>query len=150
TPLLIEPFQTPAAGGLPAGWSQWSSTRTPAFGIDRSGGLGDLGELASSAPTGAAARAWVTAPFQADVETTAAVYVNSLVPVQLFIRGKNLGTASPTYYAVSVTRGTQVELLRVVNGKSTVIGSVRSGDWISNKWVQVTLRAEGNVLTVQV
>jgi hypothetical protein len=149
TPLLIEPFETPAAGGLPAGWSQWSSTRAAAFGIDKSGGLGDLGELASTAPTGVAARAWVTAPFQADVETTAAVYVNSLVPVQLFIRGKNLNTAAPTYYAVSITRGTQVELQRVVGGRATVIGAARSGDWISNKWIQVTLRAEGNVLKVQ-
>src|SRR5204862_235514 len=56
---------------------------------------------------------------------------------------------SPTYYAVSITRGTQVELQRVVGGKATVIGAARSGDWISNKWVQVTLRAEGNVLKVQ-
>ena len=150
TPLLIEPFQTPAANGLPGGWNQWSSNKAPAFSIDKTGGLGDLGELAFTAPTGVASRAWVTAPFQADVETTAAVYVNSLTPVQLFIRGKQLDTTTPTYYAVSVTRGTQVELQRVVAGKATVIGAARSGDWISNQWVQVTLRAEGNVLKVQI
>src|SRR5436309_14795904 len=85
TPILIEPFETPRAGGLPGGWSQWSGNRAPAFAIDKYGGLGDLGELASAAPTGVAARAWVTNPFQADVETTAAVYVNSLVPAQLFV-----------------------------------------------------------------
>lgn len=148
TPLLIEPFQ--AGNPLPSGWYQWSSSRAPAFGVDRTAGLGDLGLLASAAPSGVAARAWTSTAFSADVEASASVYLNSLVPAQLFVRGKQLDSAAPTYYAVSITRGLQVELLRVVNGQSTAIGAARSGDYVSSKWVEVNLVVEGNLLRVQV
>lgn len=147
-PLLIEAFQ--AASVLPTGWNQWSSNNTAAFGIDRSAGLGDLGQLAAVAPTGVAARAWVGSPFPVDVETSAAVYLNSLVPAQLFVRGKSLDTATPSYYAVSITRGLQVQLQRVVNGQTTTIGANRSLDYVSGKWVEVSLAAEANLLRVQV
>lgn len=150
TPLLIEPFQTPAAGGLPTGWAQWSGNKSPAFSLDRTAGLGDSGQLAAVAPPGVAARAWVSSSFPADVESTAAVYLNSLTAAQLFVRGKDLGTATPTFYAVSITRGTQVDLVRVMGGRETVIGSVRSAGYVSNMWVQVSIRAEANVLKVQV
>ncbi|MBY0513346.1 MAG: hypothetical protein K2P78_05485, partial [Gemmataceae bacterium] len=148
SPLLIEPFQ--ATGVLPGGWVQWSSNRSAAFGIDRTGGLGDLGQLTAAAATGVAARAWVASPFPVDVETSAAVYLNSLVPAQLFVRGKGLDTATPTYYAVSVTRGLQVQLQRVVNGQATTIGANRSADYVSGKWVEVTLSTDANLLRVQV
>jgi hypothetical protein len=150
TPLLIESFQTPMASGLPAGWSQWSANQNPAFHIDGTGGLGGAGELVATAPTGVAARTWIGTAFSADVEATAAVYLNSLDPVQLFVRGRNLGTSAPTYYAASIVRGTQVQLVRVMNGQETVIGATRSGDYVSAMWVQVTVRAESDVLTVQV
>ncbi|HJZ54313.1 MAG TPA: hypothetical protein VKE74_05115, partial [Gemmataceae bacterium] len=149
-PLLIEPFQTPVADGLPSGWNQWSSNHSPAFGIDRSGGLGDTGLLSAGAASGVSARAWVSSPFPANVETTAAIYLNSLVPAQLFVRGKNLGTATPTYYAVSITRGLQVELVQVVNGHSTTLGTAHSSDYVSGKWVEMTIVAQGHVLRVQV
>jgi hypothetical protein len=150
TPLLIEPFQVSTTSGLPAGWSQWSSTGKSAFQVDKTAGLGDLGELTATALTGTTARAWVAAGFQADVEATAAVYLSSLTPVQLFVRGRDLNTASPTYYAVSVVRGTTVELQRVVGGKVTALGSARSGDYLSSQWVQVTLQVVANELRVQV
>ena len=150
SPLLIEPFHAPTASGLPLGWSQWSSTKASAFKIDQSGGLGDIGMLAASALSGTTARAWVSNSFPADVETSASVYLNSTVPIQLFARGKNLASATPTYYAVSITRGLSVQLVRVVNGQATVIGADRSGDYVSNKWVQVSLLVEANELRVQV
>src|SRR5205085_8464610 len=117
---------------------------------DKTAGLGDLGELTASALTGTAARAWVAAGFQADVEATAAVYLNSITPAQLFVRGRDLISAAPTYYAVSIVRGTTVELQRVVGGKVTSLGSARSGDYLSNQWVQVTVQAVANELRVQV
>jgi hypothetical protein len=149
-PLLIEPFQAAGSSGLPNGWYQWSSNHSPGFAVDRTSGLGDLGLLTATAPSGVTTRAWVASPFPADVETSAAVYLNSLVPAQLFVRGKHLDTASPTYYAVSITRGLQVQLLRVVNGQTTVIGADRSADYVSGKWAEVTLVVEGNLLRVQV
>jgi hypothetical protein len=147
---LIESFQTPTATGLPAGWTQWAANRHPAFQFDGTGGLGGTGELVATAPTGVAARAWIVGAFSADVEATASVYLNSVDPIQLFVRGRNLASSAPTYYAASIVRGTRVDLLRVMDGRETVIGSIRSGDYLSNMWVQVTIRAESNVLDVQV
>lgn len=149
TPWVVEPFQRDSNDGLPSGWDQWSSDQSRAFQVaPTAGGLGDQGLLVSSAASATASRAWLAAPFAADVETSAAVYLNSAAPVHLFVRGSGLGTDTPTYYAVAVTRGAEVQLLRVVDGKATVLGSARSGDYLTNKWVTVTVRAEGDGLRV--
>ncbi len=150
TPVFQEAFQNAAAGGLPAGWVQWTSNHSASFAVARTGGLGDLGALTAAAPTGVSSRTWVAGTKLVDAEVSAAVFLNSLTPAQLLVRGRNLDTGTPTYYAVSITRGLVVTLDRVVTGRLTTLGSARSGDWVSNKWVQVSLRAEGNVLSVQV
>jgi hypothetical protein len=149
-PLLIEPFQTATATGLPAGWAQWAGNGQVVYHAGGTTGLGGPGELVSVAPSGVAARAWIKAPFSADIAATAAVYLNSLDPTRLFVRGRNLDTAAPTYYAVSIVRGTEVQLVRVMGGRETVIGATRSGDYVSNMWVQVTVQVVSNELTVQV
>src|SRR5437868_12627432 len=147
---LVEPFQRPA-GGLPTGWGQWASDGSKAFRVDATTpGLGDTGLLSSSAASTTAARAWVAAPFAADVETSAAVFLNSTVPVQLFARGRDLNTATPSYYAASVTRGGDVQLLRVVRGGVTVLATVHSAEYVSNRWVQVKLKVEGDTVRVSV
>jgi hypothetical protein len=149
SPWLVEPFQRGPADGLPAGWSQWASDRSQAFRVDPAGpGLGDRGRLVSSAASSATGRAWLSAPFAANVETSAAVFLNTAVPIHLFVRGSNLGTPNPTYYAASVARGGEVQLLKVVNGKTVVLGSVKSTDYVSNRWVTATVRAEGSDLRV--
>ncbi len=147
-PWLVEPFQKPD-GGLPGGWAEWSSDHTRVFRVNPNApGLGGPGRLESAASSSVSGRAWLAAPFAADVETSAAVYLNSAVPIQLFVRGKDLATAAPSYYAAAVTRGGVVQLLKVDHGKTTVLGSVRSADYISNKWVTVTVRAVGSDLRV--
>ena len=78
------------------------------------------------------------------------LYVDSLTPAQLIARGQALDTAHPTYYAVSVTRGLDVQLVRVVNGRQTVLGDVKSKTWVSGQWLQVSLVAKGNQLRAQV
>ena len=150
-PWLVEPFQHGPAAGLPAGWGQWNNAGTGSFHVSpTTPGLGDTGLLASTGTSTTAARAWVTAPFAADVETSAAVFLNSPVPVQLFARGQNLNTTTPSYYAASITRGAQVQLVRVVAGKATVLGTVTTTDYESNRWLQVRLRVQGNQLQVYV
>jgi hypothetical protein len=89
-------------------------------------------------------------PPLSDLQVTAAVYLNSLIPAQVFARGTALESAAPSYYAVSLTRGLQVQLLRVSNGISTTLGQVSSTSWTSDLWVQVTLCASGNNLRAQV
>src|SRR5262245_48900768 len=146
----IEPFQRSTAAALPYGWGQWSSGGG-SFAVDSDGaGLGDTGRLVTDGTSTTAGRAWMTAPFGPDVETSAAVYLNTAVTVQLFARGQSLDTLRPTFYAASIARGVEVQLTRVVAGVTAVLGTVKSADYVSGKWVTVTLRAEGDRLKVYV
>ncbi len=143
-----EPFQKTSATGLPAGWTQWN-TGDGSFAVDTSGaGLGDTGRLVTNGTSASVERAWLTTPYQADVETSAAVFLNTAVPIQLFARGQSLNTAKPTYYAATIVRGLQVQLTRVSNGVTTTLAVAKSNDYVSGKWVTVTLRAEGDELKV--
>lgn len=147
---LVEPFQRGPVNGLPADWRQWSNQAgATTFAVDQAGpGLGDQGRLVSDGTSATVARAWVTTPFAADVEASAAVQLSSLSPAQVFVRGQNPNGAAPSYYAASVVRGAEVQLLRVVNGQSALLGRIKSADWISNQWVTLKIRAEGNTLSV--
>ncbi len=147
---LVEPFQSSTASGLPGGWSQWSSDAlAPAFRIDAAGaGLGDQGRLLSSGTSAASGRAWLNTNYSSSLEISAAVYLGTTIPVQLLIRGSGLGTSTPTYYAASVIRGTEIQLLEVSRGVTTVLGTVKSTEYISGKWVTLKIRAEGDTLRV--
>lgn len=147
TPWLVEAFQRGPSSGMPAGWSQWASDTSATFRVDpTAAGLGDQGRLVSSGSSTSSARAWLAAPYAANVEASAAVLANSLAPTQLLIRGQNLNTANASYYAVSVVRGVEVELVRVIGGKSTSLGRVKSADYVSGQWLTMTIRAESSQL----
>jgi len=148
SPWLVEAFQRGPSAGLPRGWSQWSSDGTRDFAVSTAGGLGDSGQLVGSVPTGVTARAWLTNGYSADVETSAAVFLNSTASAHLYVRGQNLDTPTPSYYAANVVRGAEVQLVRVDRGVATVLGSVKTPDYLSNRWVTVSVRAEGESLKV--
>src|SRR5262249_37352418 len=144
-------FNSTALGTLPSSWSQWSSSGTSAFSVISDPAVNSTRDLAVSASTSnLTARAWVNALVPADTEVSALVYLNSLIPAQAFLRGTGLNTSTPSFYAVSVTRGLQVQLLRVVNGNVTVLGQVQSAAYVSGQWVSVSLSSEGTTLRVQV
>jgi len=146
----LETFDNATPRTLPTGWQQWSSTaNTPVQVIDGAG-FGSNNGLATVGRSNTTARAWQTGTSEKDVQLQADVFLNSLAPIQLFARGQNLDTTRPTYYAVTVTRGMEVSLQRVVNGVSTTLGKVTSDDWLSNQWVRVNLQAQGSKLTVQI
>jgi hypothetical protein len=152
--LYSQHFDTATRGSLPAGWSQWrspggSSNATP-FAVSAAPAVSGHDSLTATAAPGRTARAWVNATQPADVSASVDVYVDSLVPAQLFVRGSGLNTAAPSYYAVSVTRGLQVQLLRVVNGQSVTLGTRSSADYLTGRWVQVTLSVAGSSINVQV
>jgi hypothetical protein len=141
-----ETFDKTAVGALPAGWSQWSSEA--AFAVSPGSGTSRSSGLATTGDSGQAARTWATASQPADVRASADIFANSLVPAQVFVRGRNLDTTRPTYYAVSVTRGLDVQLLRNVNGVVRTLGHLKSASYLSNQWVTVSLRAAGSDLQV--
>jgi len=147
-PEVDQSFDTTAAGSRPAGWSSWSSDAAAAFGVNAARAASPANGLRSTGGSTSAARAWADLDMPADVQASVAVYLENLVPAQLFVRGSNLNTAAPTYYGVTVTRGLDARLVKVVNGVTTSLGSIKSNSYFSSQWLRVSLVAEGDRLRV--
>ncbi|HEY8502992.1 MAG TPA: hypothetical protein VIL46_00320, partial [Gemmataceae bacterium] len=147
--LLLEGFDQ-IGRDLPADWAQWSNQPAGAFAVAPNQGLASRAGLVSGGASGTEARAWAGAALPADVRASVAIYLDSLVPATLFVRGQKLDTAAPSFYGVSVTRGAEVNLIRVIDGQATVLGTVRSSEWLSGQWVRVSLTAEGDTLRARV
>jgi hypothetical protein len=149
-PELHENFDRAQPGALPGGWSRWSSDSAATVGASPNRAASAPNGLAFSGNTQAVVRAFPTATVPADVQVSALVYLDTLMPAQLLVRGSGLNTAAPSYYAAAVTRGLEVQLLRVVRGTAAPLGTVKSATYLSGKWVRLTLSASGNSLRVQV
>jgi photosystem II stability/assembly factor-like uncharacterized protein len=149
---VTESFDTTPVGYMPAGWSQWSSLSYvgPIFAVRPVSVSPPNGLVGITQSSGLVARAWLNATAPADVQVSASAFLGSAIPAQVLARGTGLNTATPTYYAASVTRGMQVQLLAVVNGVTTVLGKVTSKSYLSQQWVRVTLRVVGSTVQVQV
>jgi hypothetical protein len=145
-----ETFDTTAAGSLPSGWASWSSPSTAGFQVESGLALSGSNGLASTGPSSAAARAWLNSVMPADVQTGADVFLNTLIPARVLARGANLNTTTPSYYAVEISRGLDVRLVRVVNGVTTILQDLQSANYVSQVWVQATLSVQGNTLQAQV
>lgn len=146
-----ESFDTTPLGIIPADWSQWSSTGTTAFAVSSTQSLSPPNSLGiTSTVSKMDARAWVDALQSANEEVSAAVYLNSNIPVEVLARGSNLNTSTPSYYAVSVTQGLDIKLLKVANGSVTTLGEIKSADWITNQWVNVTVYTNDDNVRAQV
>ncbi len=151
TTLIEQNFNNNLYRGLPAGW--WSYTNTAGHMFQVSGASTDSdtsGIIKVNGSSGLVARTWANTPLPADVEVSASLDLNSLVPAQVFARGQNLDTDSPDYYAVSLTRGATIQLVRVVNGATTVLGSLTTNAWLTQQWVQASLSVSGSMLRVQI
>ena len=120
------------------------------FQVAGSSGFGSNKGLITAVPSNVAARTWDNASLEKDVQVQADVLVNNLGAVQIFARGQNLNQANATYYAVSVGRGMEVDLLRVINGQTTKLATIKSTEWTTNVWARVNLTVQGDQLSVQV
>jgi hypothetical protein len=147
---ITQSFDTTAPGSMPTGWAQWSNNSVNTFQVTDGTGFGPGHGLTSNASGQVSARTWMTGVYEKDVQIQADVLLNSLEPLQIFARGQNLYSATPTYYSVSLTRGMDVEVDRVVNGKVTALATVTSNGWVSGEWVRVNLTVQGNEISVQV
>src|SRR5262249_2419585 len=143
-------FQNDTPGTLPAQWNQWNSNQQPGFLVSSENGLNSPNSLASDGTSDQYSRTWLNTALGPDTQISAAVYLNSLVNGELLVRGQNLDSNTPSYYAVTITRGLELQLLSVTNGQATALSSLSSNDWFSGQWAQVTLIAEGSSLQVQV
>ena len=144
----LQTFDATTAPALPGGWSQWSSNGTGIFATSAAQSFSAPNSLVSTASSNVSGRAWETAATTAGTGVQADVLANSLIPVQLIAGGENLTSTTPSYYAVSITRGLEIELLRVVNSAPTTLASVASKLYLSGTWVQTSLTFNGNQLSV--
>jgi hypothetical protein len=151
SPLGLETFDTTPLGSLPSGWSQWSGNCSAAFAVSGARSLSPANGLALSAGISTlVARSWPNAVAPADVQVAAAVYLDTLIPAQVIARGSGLNTAAASYYALSLTRGLQVQLVRVTGGTATPLATLKSSDWFAGRWVRAELDVEGGTLRAQV
>jgi hypothetical protein len=116
------------------------------FAISTAQSLGQGSSLASNGASGQAARAWANIIEPANVEVSSAVLLDNNIPGEVLARGSNLSTDHASYYAVSVTPGLELQLVRVVDGVSRTLARVHSATDISGGWVQETLFIDGNTL----
>jgi hypothetical protein len=145
---IRESFDNAPDGALPAGWAQWVS-QAASIQLSSVKALSKPNAVTCTGGSKSAARAWFKAAQPADVQVSAAIFLEALIPAQVLARGQKLDTENATFYAAQVTRGMEIKLQRVTNGASASIGTMRSAKWFSEKWVRLTLRAEGKQLSVQ-
>lgn len=144
-----EAFDTTGAGRLPAGWQQWTSNGTSSFAVTADRALSPVNGLKTGGGSNITARAWVERT-ATDTEVGAAVFLDTIVPIEVVARARDLKGTTPTYYGVLATRGLEVQLVRVVRGAATVLGKMKSVQYFTGKWARVTLQVKGKTLGVQV
>ena len=143
-------FDTTQVGQLPAGWAAWANDRPGGFAVADRVALSPARGLDATGGSATESRAWADPVLTYDAEVSAAVFAGSLVPATVFARGQALDTDRPSYYGASVTRGLGVQVVRVVGGETTVLGAVKSTDYVSQKWVKVTLSVVGTTVEASV
>jgi hypothetical protein len=143
-----ETFDNTPVGALPTGWSQWSTGGR--FGASTLHAVSGKHGLTANDGADQQARAWINAVLPADVQASADVYIDNLIPAVVFVRGSNLGSNNPTCYAVDVRRGLYAQLVRVVNGQATVLADISSPDWVNGEWINVSLTVSGDKLQAQI
>ncbi|HMF15237.1 MAG TPA: hypothetical protein VKE94_23140, partial [Gemmataceae bacterium] len=146
-PVIRESFDKAPDGGLPEGWSQWTDLGGT-IQLSAAKALSKPNAVACSGGSKTAGRAWLKQPQPADVQVSAAVFVEQLIPAQVLARGQGLDGPRATCYAASVVRGLEVKLQRINQGAASSIATVKSAKWLSEKWVRLTLRVEGKQLAV--
>jgi hypothetical protein len=147
---VVEPFEDTATGSLPVDWEQWGSAGGTPFQVSTTRPLAGEAGLESTASTSqATSRTWTTALQLADAQVTAALSLTSLAPGGILLRGINLDSTTPSYYALRATRGLEVELVLVDNGVATRLAGVTSSSYFSGPWVRLTLEAKDSDLRGQ-
>ena len=132
-------------------WARWSDDPSATFEAMASDpGSATPGSLVSTAKRASTSRAWLRNDFAADVATSVAVYTDSPIPVELFVRGQALDTTQASYYSTSVTQDGTVQLNKVTAGTSTTLATLQSDDAVRGEWLTLNLRAVGQQLNVSV
>jgi len=133
-----------------ADWNQWSSTGSNSFRVQSGVGLNSSAGLIADGQSFTSARLWQKTAATADTDVRFSVRADSLEPVELIVRGSGLGSRIPTYYGLRVTRGLDLELVQVVEGKVTPIALQKTQKYLSGTWLDVSLNIQGDRLSASV
>ena len=149
-PTVKESFDSTSPGTLPTGWVRWQNDGTAGFGVTGGAWLSPSRGLASEGGSRSESRAWMDGVLPPDVQASIAIQATTLIPASLVVRGSDLDTAKPTYYGLTLVRGLEVRLVKVVDGVETTLGTVKSKQYTSGQWVKLTLTANGDQLSAVV
>ncbi len=138
-------FDDTPVGTRPDGWKGYVNDGTAGFGVTAARASKSPGYTATGG-TNTVARSWYGTAQPADVQASASLYADTLVPGTLFVRGADLDTAKPTYYGLTATRGLEARIVKVVDGSPTTLGTIKSKDYVSGVWLRLTLTASGGTL----
>jgi hypothetical protein len=142
-------FDTTPLGSLPANWSQWTNDAVPSFAASNDRSLSAPESLRSAGISSRMALTWLNQAAPADMQVSASIFADSLVPTRLFVRGSNLQTGAPTYYSVTLTRGLSIEVQRVVAGTETRLAQLNSTAYTSGVWIRLSFASQNFKLSIQ-
>ncbi|MFL5328440.1 MAG: hypothetical protein ACJ8C4_05955 [Gemmataceae bacterium] len=145
-----ETFDAVALGVLPGGWAQWSSAGTNSFGTSSAQPYAGPNGLTSNSLSNVTSRTWQTNTMPADTSVSSAVFAGTLIPTELIARGQNLASNTPTFYAASVVRGVNVQIIKSIGGTRTVLASLQSISYVSQVWLKVSLVLAGNQIQTEI
>jgi hypothetical protein len=153
---------------MPINWSQYNSDGITQFAVTTgsptpalSGSNSFSVESGSTGKSTDVSRAWLNETMPADVQVSAAVYVNSLIPAQVIARGSNLnasdnpppGTNGPSFYDLQLSSASPGPLLKLmvdVNGSGlTMLKSINALNYLNDYWLEETLDVEGSTIRAQ-
>jgi hypothetical protein len=144
-----ESFDKAGKGGLPNGWASWAS-KGSVVEVSPLKAVSAPNALAITGPSPAVARAWMTQPQPVDVQASAVVMLDTLIPAHVFVRGSKLDGLVPTYYAVTAARGVEIQLIKCSGGKIDSLAKVKSTSYFSGRWAQVAVSVKGKNLRARV
>ena len=145
---VSQSFDSTALIAMPSGWQSWSNNSSGSAGVSSTVALSPPNSYALTGNSNSTVLAWTTSSLPAAVTAGVNVDVNSLIPAQIFVNGANLNSSTPTYDAVTVTRGLQASLVQVIDGTTTTLSTIATSpsQYLSGEWVQVELTAQGTNL----
>jgi hypothetical protein len=154
TMAVVQDFDSTGLGQLPQGWVQYENSPGAGFNVL------NLQAASKAAPSGtnglgfaattSGDRGWVSPPdaFSDDVQVSLAVRPTTGL-VGVFARASGQNGPTPTFYALEIQSGPNLQLVKDVSGVRSVIKSVSgtSSD-LSNdsEWVNITLAVSGGTL----
>jgi hypothetical protein len=144
-----ESFDKADKGGLPSGWASWKN-KDSLVEVSTAKALSAPNALAITGPSPGIARAWMIKSRPADVQISAAVMLDTLIPAYVFVRGNKLDGLAPSFYAVTAARGMEIQLVRSNGGKLDTLAKLKSTSYFSGKWAQVTINVNGKSIRARI